>query len=93
MWLAVILLFEKFFNSWLIDVKQSFVHLLCVTNHRVRLLTFYEAGAQNPINRIVHFMPIQHILREGGKRFSRVDAVVALVCGEVLFRLSVAKFT
>lgn len=85
--------FEKFFNSWLIDVKRSFVHLLCVTNHRVRLLTFYEAGAQNPINRIVHFMPIQHILREGGKRFSRVDAVVALVCGEVLFRLSVAKFT
>lgn len=38
-------------------------------------------------------MPILHILREGGKRISRVDAVVALVCGEVLFRLSVAKFT
>lgn len=38
-------------------------------------------------------MPNLHILREGGKRISRVDAVVALVCGEVLFRLSVAKFT
>ena len=38
-------------------------------------------------------MPILHILREGGKRISRVDVVVALVCGEVLFRLSVAKFT
>ena len=38
-------------------------------------------------------MPILHILREGGKRISRVDAVAAFVCGEVFFRLTVVKFT
>ena len=38
-------------------------------------------------------MPILHILREGGERLSRADAVVAFVCGEVFFRLTVVKFT